>query len=64
MPRIMFTPEIFLDADSYPEVVPVKGQLPTLAYPFKLRDIYPTIDNLNPIDAYERMTAQFQRAND
>ena len=63
MPRILFTPERVLDSSTAAPLVAVKGQTPSLAYPFQLRDIYPTIKSLDPLPAYQNIARQFDHIN-
>ncbi len=61
MPSIVFTPEIGLDSEQVPKLVPIKGQVPLLAYPFALKDIWNTISSLDTLQAYQRICEQFDR---
>lgn len=63
MPRILFTPERALYSNTAVPLVAVKGQTPSLTYPFQLRDIYPTIKSLDPLPAYQHIARQFDHVD-
>lgn len=58
-----FTPQTELNPRNAPQIVRVKGSVPTLRYPFTLLQLYPQVPSLSALEAYEQIRAILGNVN-